>query len=85
MRRKVVIPRLNQEEKKSVRSWLRTLYKRTTCPFYTFDRCKEECKVCYEAFPLITRDKYGYVRSCPCAEYNLDTVIKRAKEMLRCQ
>jgi len=83
--RKVVIPKLSQEEKDGIRDWLKLYRKRITCPFvsvYGYGDMRK-CEICYKMFPRLFKDRPDHVGVCPCAEYKLDTVVERAKEALK--
>jgi len=83
--RKIVIPKLSQEEKDGIRYWLKLYQKRMTCPFQPVRgfRNRRNCEICYKMFPRLVKDSDGSVETCPCTEYKLDTVIKRAEEALK--
>jgi len=85
--RKVVVPKLSQKEKDGIKVWLRCADKIRSCPFvfaYGYGST-EKCEICYKMFPRLTKHYTNYVECCPCAEYKLNTVIKRAREVLKCQ
>lgn len=67
--------KLSSAEKKAVR---------TGCPFDSdgglcMRNLNVAAKICYKAFPRTA--KHG--GDCPCAEYTLDYVIKKARQMIK--
>ena len=77
--------KLTKEEKECVKEWLGLSpeIQCTKCPFFKIkgnswrDDFSRYCKICLSWFPKL--EDYGH----PCSIYSLDTVIHRAKEMVK--
>jgi hypothetical protein len=69
--------RLTKREKLAVKKWFElSNYGRSYfCPFYNLDF---GCKICLSWFPRTDK-----THVCPCRDYSLKTVIRRAKEMIK--
>jgi hypothetical protein len=80
--------KLTRKEKECVREWLKDK-NRCVCPFFILVReihvgcySDKKCRVCYSYFSKV-RPKVNSYHRCPCHLYQISTVIKRAKEMLK--
>jgi len=77
----------SEEEKECVKEWLGLFpeIQRTKCPFLKIkgngwrDNYSEYCKICLSWFPRLKAHRSYH----PCNVHDLDTVIKRAKEMVK--
>jgi hypothetical protein len=76
---------MNAQEKKRVEKWLELneSEKEENCPFLFGE--KSRCHLCAEIFPrtreIIKKGRYFYER-CPCFNYSLNYVTRKAKEVL---
>jgi len=70
--------KLTEKQKLPVKKWLdsNSHDRMSLCIFNIWD-WNSSCGICFSWFPKIKK-----MNSCPCKEYSLKTVIKRAKEMI---
>jgi hypothetical protein len=70
--------KLTKKEKLAIKKWLdsNSHDRMSLCTFNIRD-WNSSCGICFSWFPKIEK-----TNSCPCREYSLKTIIKRAKEMM---
>jgi hypothetical protein len=80
--------KLTKKEKECVKEWLKDK-DCGRCPFTSIKRhlCfiaipENRHRICKSWFPKLI-DNRLFNSNCPCSNYNLSTVIRRAKEMIK--
>ncbi len=71
---------LNMKQKACVKKWLKSGSKEDDCPFQIYDPDYPH-NICRSWFPKCVK-KYDEC-PCPCHEYKMFTVIRRARQMLK--